>query len=185
MRKQIAESRKTATAEAETASKFVYSVHELAEVVGVSERTIHRLVAQGLPQIGHGRYDVRACFQWLVTRERESHAQDTGRSETIRTELVEAQRDRVRLDIEQLRGTLLPRDMVAQVLARIASLTASQLDSLAPRLAGTLADESDPRRVQDTLLREARAVRMAIAVAMRELASGIETGAAFEAAEDA
>lgn len=184
MRKQIAESRKTATVEAETASKFVYTVGELAEVVGVSDRTIHRFVGSGMPIISHGRYDVRACFQWLQARERETHAQDSGRSETIRTQLVEAQRDRVRIEIEQLRGTLLPRDLVAQVLARIASLTASQLDSLAPRLAGTLADETDPRRVQDTLLREARSVRMAIAEAMRELASGIETGAAFEADGD-
>lgn len=184
MQKQNAESRKTASPEAKTATRFVYSVGDLAALVGVSDRTVHRLVGQGMPQLGHGKYDACACVQWLIERERGTQAEGSDRSETIRTELVEAQRDRVRIEIEQLRGTLLPRDLVAQVLARIASLTASQLDSLAPRLAGTLADESDPRRVQDMLLREARAVRLAIAEAMRELASGIETGAAFEADGD-
>lgn len=159
-------------------SRFVVPVADIAAIFGVADRTIQRMVKEGLPQIGHGKYDVRQCVQWQFGQLRSETAK---RGEmTPRDELAIAQRAKVELETEQLRATLLPRDLVTRAMNQVAAIVASQLDGLAPRLAGELADMNDPQQIQATLLREARSVRGAIAQAMRELGQNVETGEAFD-----
>lgn len=162
--------------------QFVVSVADIAAIFGVADRTIQRLVKDGLPQIGHGKYDIRQCVQWQFGQIRSENA---ARGDmTPRDELAVAQRAKVELETAQLRGTLLPRDLVARAMNQVAALVASQLDGMAPRLAGELADMTEPQQIQSTLLREARAVRGAIAQAMRELGQSVETGEAFDEEDD-
>lgn len=155
---------------------------DIAAIFGVADRTIQRLVKEGLPQIGHGKYDVRQCVQWQFDRLREEAAERG--TLNPRDELAIAQRIRVELETEQLRGTLLPRDLVTRAFNQVAALVASQLDGLGPRLAGELADMHDPQQVQATLLREARATRAAIAQAMRDFGQTVESGEAFDDEEE-
>lgn len=164
--------------------RFDLSRAEIAEVLGCTPRHVLNLVDDGLPRQTDGRFDIRACYRWSVARAKEKAAAGPARSQEIKDALVAAQRRKLELEIDVMRQRMLPCELVATVLNRIASTVATQLDGLGPRLAGELADEDDPRRVQDTLLREGRATRGAIAVALRELGRDVETGAAFEADED-
>lgn len=161
-----------------TDARFVVPVTDIAAIFGVADRTIQRLVKEGLPQIGHGKYDVRQCVQWQFGQLRSEAATREGLNP--RDELAIAQKERVGLEIAQLRGTLIPRDLVSRAMNQVAALVSSQLDGLAPRLAGELADMTDPQQIQATLLREARTTRTAIAQAMRELGQHVETGEAFD-----
>jgi phage terminase Nu1 subunit (DNA packaging protein) len=160
------------------ADRFLFSVDDVAEVFGVTGRTVQRMVKDGLPQPARGKYDVRACVQWKLTQVTEEQT-STGEL-TPRDELAIAQRKKVELETAQLRATLLPRDLVTRAMNQVAALVAAQLDGLAPRLAGELADMHDPQQIQAALLREARTTRSAIAQAMRELGDSVASGHAFE-----
>lgn len=161
---------------------FGHRLPQLAEVFGITQQQVRNLVKNGMPQAGPGLYDSRVCFPWRVNQLLENVASTGG--DSPRDALAIAQRAKIELETAQLRGTLLPRDLVNRAMNQVAALVASQLDGLAPRLAGELADMSDPQQIQATLLREARSVRGAIAQAMRELGQNVETGEAFDDEEE-
>lgn len=160
--------------------RFDLSRAEIAQVFDCTPRNVSHLVAEGLPRMDDGRFDLRDCYRWAMARARAKAAEGPAKSQAIKDRLIEAQRRKIELEIDVMRQRMLPCELVATVINRIASTVATQLDSLGPRLAGELADEDDPRRIQAALLREARATRAAIAQAMRQLGERIETGEAFE-----
>ena len=41
---------------------------ELARIFGVKQQHISRLVAEGMPRVKHGVYDLPACLQWVTQR---------------------------------------------------------------------------------------------------------------------
>lgn len=161
-------------------SRFVLTRSEIAEALGCTARNVSHLVADGLPRRADGRFDLKAVFQWQAARLKVKAAASVDRSQAIKDRLVEAQRQKIDLEIAAMRGQMIPLATCGVVLNRIASLVATQLDSLGPRLAGELADEDDPRKVQAALLREGRATRRAISEALRELSRDVESGEAFE-----
>lgn len=157
---------------------FVCGAEEIGLLLGVSDRQVRNYVKEGMPQVARGKFDSIACVQWKLSQISDERLNDEGLSP--RDELAIAQRAKVELETEQLRATLLPRDLVTRAMNQVAALVASQLDGLAPRLAGELADMNDPQQIQTALLREARTARSAIAQAMREFGQAVTTGEAFE-----
>lgn len=150
----------------------------LAEIFGVSEKTIRNWVADGMPQAGHGKYDLRACVQWKVDQVATASIDDEaeGATDSARRELYIAQRHKIELEIAERRGELLPAALVDQTLASVASVATSQIDALGPRLAGELADMDDPAAIQARLFTEGRQVRAAIAEQIRQMAEVLAEG---------
>lgn len=172
MQKQNAESRNSVTQTAGNDARFVYTVGQLAEIFAVSDRTIQRLVASGMPQIGHGQYDLRACVAWQLARLK---AAEPTTGTTPHEELAIAQRARCELETQQKRDTLLPRDLVFQIMTRMADLISEELERI-PVDASAIADMTDPARVQAFLFERARATRRAIAARLRNLGAEIAAG---------
>lgn len=157
---------------------FLCGAEEIGLLLGVSDRQVRNYTKEGMPQVARGKFDAIACVQWKLAQVTEE-ATVTGEL-SPRDELAIAQRRKVELETAQLRATLLPRDLVNRAINQVAALVAAQLDGLAPRLAGELADMHDPQQIQAALLREARTTRSAIAQAMRELGESVASGHAFE-----
>lgn len=150
----------------------------MAKVFGVADRTIQRMVKEGMPQAARGAYDIRACVQWQLAELERNDAASGGM--TPRDELAIAQRRKVELETEQLRLTLVPREMAERAMNEIAAIIASQLDGLGPRLAGELADSDDPAWIQARLFTETRTLRASIAQAIKNFGATVKTGEAFE-----
>lgn len=158
-------------------SRFEFSTSEIAKIFSVTERSITNYRREGMPQVSRGVFDVRECVAWWSLRiEEHTERKTKPKGDTPRDQLARAQTERVLLDIEQLRRSLLPRVETERVLCGVAALVAAQLDGMAPRLAGVLADLDDPAEIQTVLFREARAVRAAIAQALRDLAENVTAG---------
>lgn len=157
---------------------FHGGAEEIALFFGVSDRQVRNYVKEGMPQLARGKFDSIACVRWKLGQISDERENEAGL--TPRDELAIAQKERVELEIAQLRGTLIQRDLVSRAMNQVAALVASQLDGIGPRLAGELADMDDPAAVQSALFREARAVRSAIAQALRDFGATVESGAYFE-----
>ncbi len=156
---------------------------ELAEIFAVTVRSLSNYVSEGMPQTGRGRYPVAACCRWWLDRELERErerlaARLSNSAPTPRDELAIAQRLKIELETELMRKRLLPAELTARALNGMASLIATQLDSLGPRLAGELADIDDPAVIQDRIFAEARAIRRAIAEAIRSFGAELVAEAA-------
>jgi len=157
-------------------SVFEFRRPEIAEILGVDQRSITNYVKQGMPQAGRSCFDIREVYTWALRREVERIDRKAPTTDTPRDLLAIAQREKVSLETEIMRKSMLPSDLVAVVVNRIAATVAAQLDALAPRLAGELADVDDPKQIQATLHREARATRRAIAESLRELGVAVAEG---------
>lgn len=151
------------------------SVNQIADILGVTRRTINRMVTAGMPQAGHGKYDMRACVQWKLDQVAGAAAEEgvDGATDSARRELYIAQRHKIELEIAERRRELLPAALVDHTMASVASVAASQLDSLGPRMAGELADSDDPAWIQSRLLLECRAIRQSIAEQIRQMSDAI------------
>jgi len=151
---------------------YAVDLHYVAAVFGVHERTVQRMAKDGMPVIGRGKYDIRACVQWQITQV--SEKERTSGDLNPRDLLAIAQRQRVELEIAQLRNTLIPQDLVGRVFNGVAAMIAGQLEGIGPRMAGELADVDDPALIQARLTEEARAIRSAIAESLKDYGSLIE-----------
>lgn len=158
-------------------------VSDIAEIFGVTDRSVQRMLRDGMPQAARGRYDVRACVRWKI--DQITNELSSNRPSGERDLLAAAQRERVNLEVAQMRGELMPRELVERALNQIATLISGQLDSLGPRMAGELADSDDPAWVQDRLFAETRALRSAIAQSLRLLGADIRAWRMEEASVEA
>ena len=151
------------------------SKKDLAQLLGKSERWITRLIDEGLPVAGGGgrgvpvEIDSEAAIDWLIQREmRRQYGEDDdegdlGSAEDEDRRLKKARREKLMLEIEQMRGRLLPLEGVEAILARVASVFATQLDAIASRLAADMAVINDPAEARHRILTETRRVRAATA----------------------
>lgn len=142
---------------------------ELARVLGVSRKWIYNLTEnEGLPRQGR-LYDVAECVQWYIARITARADDEPDDIMEARKRLYVAQTQKTKLEAERLKGSLVALDEALGLLHRVASIVASQLDAVAPRMAAIVAHETDQKTVQSILFDEHRAVRESIADAIMEL----------------
>ena len=142
---------------------------ELARIFGVSRKWIYRLTEEkGMPKNGR-LYDVAECVQWYLQHLKEGVEAEPEDIMEARKRLYVAQTRKTNLEGERLQGKLVDVNEASGLLNRIASIVASQLDAVAPRMAAMVAGETDHRIIQNQLREEHRAVREAIADAIMEL----------------
>ena len=154
----------------------IISKKELAELIGKSERWITELLEEGLPKVGGGgkgvalQIDSEAAINWLIKKEVRREMGDDGEDDegvsSASTEdrlLKRARREKLQLEIDQVRGRLVPVDAFVVLNTSIAAVYATQLDSLASRLASDLAIIDDPALIRARIFEETRRIRAATA----------------------
>lgn len=133
----------------------------LAELLAVDVRSIKNFVDEGMPKLARGRYDLRLCVQWYITREREAARGGKGLSDLDlakqRKELALAAK--AEIEVEQLRGESIPLDVHERRVEALAGRLAGRLKGLGRYLAdvqrATTAVEASALldRISDDLLR--------------------------------
>ncbi|MDK9705004.1 MAG: terminase small subunit [Sulfuritalea sp.] len=127
---------------------------ELAEIFGVSARTITEWQAGGMPVAVHGgpgvpgEYDSVACVRWLVDRE----VRKVQGPESPKDRLSRLQGDDLEMKLARERGQLIPAAAVEPAM-RAAIVTARErIRSEPARIAALL--EGKSRSERESLLRE-------------------------------
>jgi phage terminase Nu1 subunit (DNA packaging protein) len=169
----------------------IISKKTLADLIGKSERWITKLIEQGLPVVGGGgrgvavQIDSQAAIEWLILQEVRREMGDDGDDEdglsSASTEdrlLKRARREKLQLEIDQVRGRLIPNETFITLNTSIAAVYATQLDALPSRCAADLAIIDDPALIRARLFEETRRIRAATAERLehrsRELSADVD-----------
>ena len=152
------------------------SKKDLADLIGKSERWITKLIEAGLPVAGGGgrgvavQIDSQAAIEWLILQEVRREMGDEGDDEeglsSASTEdrlLKRARREKLQLEIDQVRGRLIPLETFVALNTSIAAVYATQLDALPSRCAADLAIIDDPALIRARIFEETRRIRKATA----------------------
>lgn len=170
MNQKILERRQAQRAE-ELNTKFLVGVDVVAEVLGISERSVFRMRKQGMPCRGRGKYWLPDVCWWAFERAKQEPAQP---HEPTPYDLLHiAQREKCELEIQQKRASLMPADLVRDVLGQMVEIIGTELEALAD-VAGDIAPLTDPTQVQALLFTRSRAARRSIASRLLALADGVE-----------
>jgi phage terminase Nu1 subunit (DNA packaging protein) len=150
----------------------IISKKDLADLIGKSDRWISKLIDEGLPTVGGGgrgvavQIDSQAAIEWLILREVRREMGDEGEDEegvsSASTEdrlLKRARREKLQLEIDQVRGRLIPNETFVNLNTSIAAVYATQLDALPSRCAADLALIDDPALIRARLFEETRRIR--------------------------
>lgn len=154
----------------------IVSKKEFGELIGKSPRWISKLIEDGMPTAGGGgrgvevQIDSEAAINWLIAREVRREMGEDGDDEeglnSASTEdrlLKKARREKLQLEIDQVRGRLVPIEAFISLNTSIAAVYATQLDALPSRCAADLAVIDDPAIIRNRLFEETRRVRAATA----------------------
>ena len=143
--------------------RWIIGREAMSLVLGLSSSAVSKLTEQGLPKVSNGKYSIPHCVQWYVDiwRQRSNTAQDPTNKDglDLRSRLTLAQAEKYELDTEIARGHYAPVETVEHAMSEAAASLAASLDGLGARLAGVLADETEPAQVQATLTAETRLIR--------------------------
>lgn len=148
------------------------TAEQLADLFGVSRPMIYKYRDQGMPHKARNAFDLRACVRWMIER---TNRPTTATEETTRSQLNNAQREKVELEIGRMRGELVALDDVRRVLFDLASLVASQLDALGPRVAPLATTWASAAAAQAAILVETNAIRASIAASLREYVAAADS----------
>ncbi len=141
------------------------TAENLGDLFGVSRITIYNYVKAGMPQKARNAFDLRACVRWMLER---ASAPASPTEETARAQLNNRQREKVEIELGVLRGELVRREEVREVLHAVGAIIASQLDALGPRVAPFATTWATPAAAQAAILEETNAIRSSVAQALRQ-----------------
>lgn len=108
----------------------------------LSERRIGQLVDEGMPKVGHGKYDPLVCMHWYLgklrpaVQRKATEGQDgiTRNLQDERARLIAAQADAAEMDRDERRGQLIPLDVYEQQTSAWAHTTKQLILGLPARL---------------------------------------------------
>lgn len=120
----------------------IVNQRELAEILGKTQQTLWDWQKTGMPVLRHGengtenQYDTAAVIAWWIQREMQKNG-----NESAKDRLARLQADKVELELQEMRGQLLPADLVAPAwTSRVVSARAyllAERDRLAHLLEAT------------------------------------------------
>lgn len=127
------------------------SQKEIAEVLGVTARTIRDWAAEGLPRLDDQSYPAADCVAWLVARNRAADGDLNPEQERARKDKEAA--DKLAMDNAVRRGELLDGNLLGEDLARW--LTAFRQAMLrAPTKLAPLVNPEKPTFARDLIAEE-------------------------------
>lgn len=116
-----------------------------------------------MPRAGR-HFELAECVQWYMAELKGSGSTEEAADVTeARRQLYIEQTEKTRLENALLRGDHVELDEAKALLYGLASIVASQLDAVAPRIAGLVIGQTDVKTVQTLLFDEHRAIRESIA----------------------
>lgn len=154
----------------------IISKQELADLIGKSPRWVSKLIDDGLPVAGGGgkgvpvQIDSEQAINWLIANalrkeigDDDDDEEGSGSASSEDKLLKRARREKLQIEIDTARSRMVPVDGVVFFLKTIAAVYATQLDSVASRLASDLAVIDDPATIRASLFDEMRRIRAATA----------------------
>lgn len=128
---------------------------------------VAKYVDDGMPKLARGKFDLAKCVQWRVAHVEEAASEriksnsDKARINEINTEMKE-------IELATMKGEMIEADLVNQFMQELASLVATSLDAIGPRLSQDLTGIDDAFTIQETITVETRSVRQTIATFISE-----------------
>jgi hypothetical protein len=130
-------------------------VHTIAEVFGLTTRSVQLLEKQGIAvRVGHGRYDLHLSVKRYIAHLEAEVASGDAEFEVQRTRVYKARADILESQSQALRGELHDAECIKEVMGDAISNARAAFLGLPTRLAPILADEPDPNKCSE-IIREA------------------------------
>jgi phage terminase Nu1 subunit (DNA packaging protein) len=120
--------------------ELIVDVERIATEFDCSVRTIQRLVEDGMPREGHGKYDLLACWRWYGQKLRKD-IEDAGEASLLEKEQTRVQRataDLKELELAERRGQLIPMEVFARHLTAAFFTVRQNILALAAQIAPQL-----------------------------------------------
>lgn len=116
--------------------KYTVNVQFLAEVFGVTDRTIQNYVLKGLPRDERGEYPFIDCLLWMINQLKKDieDLQKENPLSVARKEAIELNNQKKRLELEKQQQTLLDAETVELVNISFIKMLMRNLKSIGPRL---------------------------------------------------
>jgi hypothetical protein len=149
----------------------------VAEVLNLTRRRISQLVQeQVLPAPVNHKYDALKCAARYIKYQRKNADQQGGDSSTAdlkkaRSELLQAQKKHSDLAYQQKIGALVPLDDLQAVVNEGTAIFVGLKRSMGSRLAGELANMSDPKQILRLLNKENDAILLQLSKKLGSLAN--------------
>lgn len=127
------------------------SINQLHEITGKDRRTITKRLAEldAQPGPNNGKYyDSREALKLLYGSGAQSHEKQL-MEEQLNYERARA--EKIRLEVDKLKGSLVPIDDVASIVEKEYAYVRAQLLSIPSKMAKPLANINDPQVVKDNL----------------------------------
>lgn len=136
---------------------ILYPLATVAKVLNLSERRVQQLVREGiLPKPIKGKYDLIACVRaYIKYLQERAFGKDAAPQDTHleRARLLKAQADKTELEVDTLRGNLIPLEQVESDWRGIVMACRSKLLSIPSRSAFQIATLSDTHEIERFLKR--------------------------------
>lgn len=94
----------------------------LAAILGVDVRSVTNFVNEGMPKESRGRFVLSVCVRWYVDRERAAASSGRGLNDLARARerKTRAEAEEAELRVERMLGNVVPLEVVAITVGRIA-----------------------------------------------------------------
>lgn len=134
-------------------------VNTLAEVFGLTPRSIQNLEKQGIVvRVAHGQYDLVASVRNYISHLQYEVASEDGEFEIQRTRVYRARAEILEAQSQAIRGELHDAACIAEVMGDGLANMRAKLLAVPTTAAPRVADETDPNKcaaIIETLLHEA------------------------------
>ena len=116
--------------------KYTVNVQFLAELFGVTERTIQNYAGIGLPKTERGEYPLLDSLLWKIKNQAETIT-DLEKENPLtvsRKKAIDLNNEKKELELQKQRGSLLDAELVEMSFVTIIKMLTRNADSIAPRL---------------------------------------------------
>ena len=144
---ELREEEESIKASAKASINLIVSTSDVQAFFGVSRKTVHVWNKNGCPKVKHGKYNLKAVFDWWWENIAAYHTSEIldGSLENARREYWQAKAEGERIKVDQLKETLVSWDKIdIEWCARVAVVT-SGLSAFADRLPPLLEGKSRPQ----------------------------------------
>lgn len=155
---------------------------QLAWILGYTRQRVSQLTKDGLPKISRGIYPLDGAVQFVIAYWKQKNINNAANMDGHRKRLLTAQAEKAEIDNQIRKRELIAADEIATTLNKLATMIASQLDALGPRLAVELTNQSDTAYVKKLIDDETRQLRTSIANLVDDLATAQGHGQHHQAA---
>jgi len=112
---------------------FEVGANDLAELFDVTPQRIGQLVKEGMPKVGHGKYDLRECIRWRIDKS-EMQARAGSELEKHKIKEIIARTKRTNVDIAIKQSKLILYEDAKQLLESLASQVVAEINQIASRV---------------------------------------------------